>query len=60
MCKYCDYNDDNCEIFQDGASSDWYLNVRTDTWDKYDDDWIYERVFINYCPFCGRDLYAKK
>lgn len=57
MCRYCDYNSPDNEIFVDKTPNDYFLNVRTDFWDEVDDDWIYERVyFISYCPYCGRRL----
>lgn len=56
MCKVCediqelDYT--NIEYNEEGYK----LVIKTSEWDNYHDDWIYERVDINYCPFCGRKL----
>lgn len=58
MCEYCDINDPFCEIFQEYpfTDNDWFLKVQTIHWDNYDDDWEYEQININYCPYCGRKL----
>ena len=55
MCKYCDYNSGDCIIFQD-MIGDWYLDHQTGEWDNYEDDFIHDRIYINYCPFCGERL----
>lgn len=59
MCDYCNYESDSNEIFQDWKDGSHYLSVQTSQWDNCDDDWVYEKIFINYCPYCGRDLYKK-
>lgn len=56
MCKSCDYNSDECEIFVDPLTGDWYLDHITGQWDDYDDEFIHDRIYIEYCPFCGRNL----
>lgn len=58
MCKYCDIDSGDCEIFQSYpfTGNDWYLKVTTSRWDNYDEEWFYEKVYINYCPYCGRKL----
>lgn len=57
MCLYCDPESDDCEIFIDPLTNDWYLDVETGEWDSYDDSFIHERVYyIQYCPYCGRKL----
>lgn len=35
---------------------DWYLDHQTGEWDNYEDDFIHDRIYINYCPFCGERL----
>ena len=60
MCKYCDYDSADCEIFQDSKTGEWYINHQTSSWDDYDDDWIYDYIYINYCPWCGRKLNQEK
>lgn len=59
MCKYCDYDSDYCEIFQDGTDGAWYLDHETGEWDEYDDGFIHDKIYIGYCPYCGRDLENK-
>ena len=59
MCKYCDYDSTDCEIFQDSENKRWYINHQTTSWDDYYDDWIYDHIYINYCPWCGRKLEEK-
>lgn len=56
MCKNCEYNSDECCIFQDGLTGDFYYYHRTSQWDSYDDDWVYDRIYLNFCPWCGREL----
>lgn len=48
MCRTCDD-----EIWQDVISGDWYLQIQTDN--KDGDDWIFDKIFINFCPQCGKD-----
>lgn len=55
MCNFCDYSSDDCRIFQDMVG-DWYLDHQTGEWDIYEDEFIHDRVYINYCPFCGERL----
>lgn len=57
MCKYCDYNSEQCEVFFDPLTKEWYLDVTTYEWDYYGDDFGHMRVYISYCPYCGEDLY---
>ena len=56
MCEYCDYNSNSNEIFQDGLTGDYYLDIQTSQWDEYSDDYIHDKLFINYCTYCGRKL----
>lgn len=56
MCKYCDKDSNSCEIFIDLLDMEYYLDVPTSQWDNYLDDYIHERVYIFYCPYCGRKL----
>ena len=55
-CKYCDYNSVYNEIYYDPMSDDYYLDIETSEWDNYDDDYIHQKIYINYCPWCGREL----
>ena len=56
MCEYCDINSDKCCVFADPLTNDWYLNIETSQWDQYDDGWVYHREYINFCPYCGKQL----
>lgn len=58
-CEYCDTNSDHCLVFYEQPTDEWYLDVQTEEWDSYDDDFVHQRVYINYCPYCGRSLYAQ-
>lgn len=55
MCKYCDYDyADNC-IYIDPLDKQYYIDVQTNEWDEYDDDFVHQRVYIDYCPWCGKN-----
>lgn len=56
MCKYCDENSYECEIFYDERNDNYYLDIETSEWDEYDDDFVHQEVEINFCPYCGRKL----
>lgn len=58
MCTYCDYESDDNIIFHDFpyTKTDWYMEIQTGEWDSYEDEYIRKKVYINYCPFCGREL----
>ena len=60
MCEYCNPDSPENEIRQDGLTNEWYLNVDTYIYDNYDKEYIYRKVYINYCPYCGRDLYKNE
>ena len=56
MCKRCDYDSyDNC-IYIDPLDNQWYMEIQTSEWSYYDDNFVYQRVYIDYCPWCGRKL----
>lgn len=55
MCKYCNEKSTLRCVFQDMVG-DWYLDVETAEWDDYDDEYVHQKVYISYCPFCGRKL----
>lgn len=57
MCKYCDYESNDCKIFQDPLDNSWYLDHETGEWDDYNDGFVYDKIYISYCPYCGRSLY---
>lgn len=54
MCKYCDENSYECEVFR--GDNGYYLDVETSEWDEYYDEIVHIRLDINYCPYCGRKL----
>ena len=55
MCRCCDYNSSDCAIFQDMVG-EWYLDHQTGEWDIYEDEFVHDKIYINYCPFCGERL----
>ena len=59
MCKYCDSASNECEIFFEPLTQEYFLNIQTSEWDTYNDDWVYQKEYISYCPWCGRDLENK-
>lgn len=56
MCRYCDYNSDDCVIFDEPLTNEYYLDIETYEWDDYDDGYVYMKEYISYCPYCGRKL----
>lgn len=56
MCKYCDSNSDQCCIWQDSLTNEFYLDIKTCEWDEYDDGFVHQREYISYCPYCGKYL----
>lgn len=60
MCRYCDINSDNCSIFIDPLTNEHYLDIETTEWDQYNDSYVHQREYINYCPYCGKKLLYDK
>ena len=56
MCKFCDPESNDCEIFTDPLDNQVYLYHRTSEWDDYNDDFVYDRIYISYCPWCGKKV----
>lgn len=56
MCKYCDCESDDNQIFIDLLTHEYYLDIETLEWDDRNDDYVHMREYINYCPWCGREL----
>lgn len=56
MCKYCDSTSNECEIFFEPLTHEYFLDIPTSEWDSYSDDRVYQKEYISYCPWCGRDL----
>lgn len=50
----CDLEEDR--VFLDSLTNEWYLRLATNEWDKYEDDFVYIKEYISYCPYCGRKL----
>ena len=44
MCEYCDYNSNYNEIFQDGLTGDYYLDIQTSQWYEYSDYYNNEKI----------------
>lgn len=55
MCENCDPNSYYNEIYYDDIDG-WYIEICTTNWNEYYDDFDKERLYINYCPYCGRRL----
>lgn len=55
MCKRCNYLDSDCCIFQE-FTEEWYIYHKTSQWDNVDKDFVYDKIYIEYCPWCGRKL----
>lgn len=60
MCKYCDSNSNDCCIYSDPLTKEWYEDIETLEWDDYDDGFVHQKNYINYCPYCGRKLTENK
>ena len=56
MCRHCDGESPENNIWKDVVSGDWYIEFPVDTDDE--EDWLvtYLEEYINYCPYCGRKL----
>lgn len=59
MCKYCDSASNECEIFFEPLTQEYFLDIQTSERDTYNDDWVYQKEYISYCPWCGRNLEDK-
>lgn len=60
MCKYCDQHSNDCCIYSDPLTKEWYEDIETLEWDDYDDEYVHQKNYINYCPYCGRKLTENK
>lgn len=60
MCKYCDQHSNDCCIYFDSLTKEWYEDIETFEWDDYDDGYVHQKNYINYCPYCGRKLTENK
>lgn len=56
MCNNCDINSNECCIYINPLSNDYYLDIEISERDGYDYGYIHHREYINYCPWCGRKL----
>ena len=52
----CNRDRKDCPCFYEPLTGEWYINVRTLEWDKYENDWVYEKFYVSYCPYCGKHL----
>lgn len=43
MCKYCDQHSNDCCIYTDPLTKEWYEDIETMEWDNYDGEYIYIR-----------------
>ena len=53
MCRRCDYDSIDCAIFQNPLTGEWYLDHQTGEWDIYEDEFVHDKIYINYFPFFG-------
>lgn len=60
MCKYCDPHSNDCCIYLDPLTKEWYEDIETYEWDDYDDGFVHQKHYINYCPYCGKKLEENK
>lgn len=56
MCNRCDYDSPDNQIYVDTLTNEHYLDIETSEWDEYDDEFVHQREYISYCPWCGRKL----
>lgn len=56
MCKYCDQHSNDCCIYSDPLTKEWYEDIETFEWDDYDDGFVHYKNYIKYCPYCGKKL----
>lgn len=55
-CEYCTPDESSCCIFIDPLTKDYFYHHTTGIWDDHADEFYYEQIYINYCPWCGRKL----
>lgn len=60
MCEKCDYSKAECCIYIEPLTKEYYFKHRTDEWDNTDKCFVHERIYISYCPWCGRPLSDNK
>ena len=56
MCNRCNYDSPDNRIFINPLTNEYYLNIETSEWNEYDGDFVHQREYILYCPWCGRKL----
>lgn len=56
MCNRCDYDSPDNKIYINLLTNEYYLDIETSEWDEYDDDFVHQREYIAYCPYCRRKL----
>lgn len=62
-CKFCkcaealiDKSNSDFTIKINQDDDGYYIEAEFDLEDFYENDWLYDRVYIKYCPMCGKDL----
>lgn len=60
MCSRCDYDSPDNQIYVNPLTNEYYLDIETSEWDEYDDEFVHQKEYIAYCPWCGRKLGGKK
>lgn len=58
--RFCDPKSKDCVIFTDPLDNQVYLEGRTSEWDDYDDDFVYDRIYIGYCPWWKKGVKMTK
>lgn len=43
-------------MFINPLTKEWYMSYETGEWDVLDGGYVHEKIYINYCPWCGREL----
>ena len=60
MCKYCDPHSDDCCIWYEPLTKEWYEDIQTGEWDEREDEYVHQKNYIKYCPYCGRKVDREK
>lgn len=56
MCNRCNHDSPDSQICVDPLTNEHYLDIETSEWDEYDDGFVHQKIYILYCPWCGREL----
>lgn len=55
MCDYCDNKSIYKQVYTDSVGRH-YRYVAREQWDKFSDEYVYIKDYIDKCPWCGRKL----